>query len=766
MNLSGKEVNGEVKVKNPLLKRLPREFAAELGKYIVIFLFMALSIGFISGFLVAGGSMIKAYDESFDKYNIENGHFESYMELTDEQIEALQEEDITIYSQYYIEEETDNDLDGKRDSDVRIFKDRREVNKVCLMEGEMPQSDDEVALDRMYCDNNGIKVGDKVDIGGRRFTVSGLVALSDYSALFSDNSDLMFDSVKFGVGIMTDDAFDSFGNGTLHYCYVWKYDNEPVDDIEEKEVADKLMNSMAKAVTLSDFVPRYVNSAIQFTGDDMGGDKYMMLILLYILIVIMAFVFAVTCSHTIVRESAVIGTLRASGYSRRDMMVHYITLPILVSLLAAIVGNILGYTVFKNVVVAMYYGSYSLPTYTTVWNGEAFVLTTVVPVIIMLVVNVAMISRKLSLSPLRFLRRDINRTRRKKAVKLPHFKFFTRFRIRIILQNLSGYVTLFVGIAFAYILLLFGTMMHPLLDHYQDTIIDSMICDYQYILKAPVETGTEGAEKFSMYSLKYIAPELDEDISVYGITGDSDYFKYDVPDDGVVISSGIADKYGFDEGDEITLREAYGEDEYKFEIKDVVEYPGGMAVFMSMDEFNEAFGFDAGYFNGYFSNNELSDVDDEYIAACIDEETMTKTSRQLDVSMGNMFYMFNVFAVVLFIILIYLLTKLIIEKNSNSISMVKILGYKNSEISRLYLLATTIVVVISILLSMAIASVVIDVIYRAMMVGYSGWLTLYISPWVYVEIFVMGIASYAAVALLQMRKIKNVPMDEALKNVE
>ncbi len=35
----------------------------------------------------------------------------------------------------------------------------------------------------------------------------------------------------------------------------------------------------------------------------------------------------------------------------------------------------------------MYYGSYSLPTYVTVWNAEAFLLTTLVPVIIMLVVN-------------------------------------------------------------------------------------------------------------------------------------------------------------------------------------------------------------------------------------------------------------------------------------------------------------------------------------------------------------------------------------------
>lgn len=98
-----------------------------------------------------------------------------------------------------------------------------------------------------------------------------------------------------------------------------------------------------------------------FHRDDMGGDKAMVEVLLYILIAIMAFVFAVTTNNTIQKEAAVIGTLRASGYTRRELLLHYISLPILVTILAAVIGNILGYTVFKGIVADMYYGSYSLP---------------------------------------------------------------------------------------------------------------------------------------------------------------------------------------------------------------------------------------------------------------------------------------------------------------------------------------------------------------------------------------------------------------------
>lgn len=43
-------------MRNPLNKRLPRELKSEFGKYLVIFLLLAGSISFVSGFLVADGS--------------------------------------------------------------------------------------------------------------------------------------------------------------------------------------------------------------------------------------------------------------------------------------------------------------------------------------------------------------------------------------------------------------------------------------------------------------------------------------------------------------------------------------------------------------------------------------------------------------------------------------------------------------------------------------------------------------------------------------
>ena len=57
-------------MKNPLRKRLLRELRQEMGKDLVVFILMVATIGFVSGFLVADGSMLNAYDNSFEKYNI------------------------------------------------------------------------------------------------------------------------------------------------------------------------------------------------------------------------------------------------------------------------------------------------------------------------------------------------------------------------------------------------------------------------------------------------------------------------------------------------------------------------------------------------------------------------------------------------------------------------------------------------------------------------------------------------------------------------
>ena len=189
-------------MKNPLNRRLLRELKGEFGKYLVILILLIATIGFVSGFLVADGSMLTAYNESFEKYNIEDGHFTMVKQMNKAQKKNVESLGITLYDLFYVEQPLTTN-----ESTLRIFADRKEIDKVCLMEGSIPEKADEIAIDRMYADNNGLKIGDVIASADQSWTVTGLVALSDYSALFSDNNDSMFDSIKFGVAIVTEDGF-------------------------------------------------------------------------------------------------------------------------------------------------------------------------------------------------------------------------------------------------------------------------------------------------------------------------------------------------------------------------------------------------------------------------------------------------------------------------------------------------------------------------------------------------------------------------------
>ena len=284
-----------------------------------------------------------------------------------------------------------------------------------------------------------------------------------------------------------------------------------------------------------------------------------------------------------------------------------------------------------------------------------------------------------------------------------------------------------------------------------------------------VETNTPGAEKFSAYSLKTI-PEgnnISDEVGLYGIKEGSEYIKQEIKGDEVYISSLYEDKYGTRIGDSITLKEAYDDDEYTFIVKGIYDYEGSLCLFMSDKYLNKTLDLPEGYFAGYFSNEEIKDIDEKYIGTVIDYDSLTKVSRQLMISFGSFMKLLNVFSVALAVLLIYLLSKIIIEKNAHSISMVKILGYRDGEIGKLYILATTIMVVISVLISLYLSTLVIVYLWRTMIASrISGWISLNYEKTIYLEMVIYILGAFAVVAALEMRKIKKIPMTDALKNVE
>lgn len=732
----------------------------------------------------------KAYDEAYETaYN--QAWEEILTEIDEKYAEAEEKYQLNdpdfqpvpaeLYENFYRNEEEDNNQDGAADGTVRVFVKNEKINLACLMDGRFPEADDEIAIDRMHADNVGVTVGDRITVGGQSYRIVGLIAYVNYSTLHEKSTDLMFDALKFNVAMVTDGGFDRLSS-SVHYAYAWQYRVEPADEKQEKSLADDFLPALLTQTVvhendLVDFLPAYANPAIQFSTNDMGSDMAMGGVLLDILIVIIAFIFAVTVSSTITKEAKTIGTLRASGYTKGEIVGHYLAMPVIVTLISAAVGNALGYTVFKNVVVSMYYNSYSLPTYETLWNPDAFLKTTLIPVVLMFVVNLTVIAKKLQHTPLEFLRGDLKRSRRKKAVRLPRWKFFDRFRLRIILQNIPGYLILCFGVFFIMVLLAMAVGMPSTLDYYKENAGDMMFARYQYILNSwedgdgkAILTESAGAEPFCMKSLERKSNASSEEISVYGIAGNSSYVEIEglesLKEDEVYLSDSFGEKYGVSVGDTVVLEEKYENRQYAFKVAGFYPKSLSISVFMPIENFRTVFELEANEFSGYLSDREIEDIDEDDVASVITERDITKMCDQLDHSMGAYMEYFQVLCILLSAVMIYLLTKMMMEKNENAISMTKILGYENREIASLYLVSTAIVLLIADAAGVFLGSLVMNRVWKAMMLEYSGWFTFHIRPVGYLKMFLFVLIGYLIVACFDFRRIKKIPMEEALKNVE
>ena len=765
---------------SPLRKRFPRELKNNLGKYLGIFLLMSVTIALTSGFLLAAHSISVIIDDMPEQYSIEDARFTTAFQATDEQLDAAVDAardagagDADIFRNWSFDADFDHAQgDDGRDRTLRVYQHRTQVDLAAYAEGRVPEAADEVAVDRVFATNNGITVGEEVELFGQRFTVCGIMTTSDNQALFQNNSDFTVNTLTFGVAEVSESGFAAL-EATGHqpaYTYSVRFaDRDPT--VAQRTDAEKdMMRALADAgATVDDLTDSSANQGIGYAADDVSGDSTMWSVLLYMIIAIMAFVFVVLTSGTIEEESAIIGTLLASGYRRRELVTHYLALPAAVGIAAAVVGNVAGYTLMSEPMRNLYYGSYSLPPYYATWSWGVFAQTTVLPVATLVGITLLGLLRKMGHTPLEFLRHETSKGGVKRGFALPErLSFIARFRMRVFLRNLGNFATLFVGIGFASMLLLFSLAILPTMTHYAENLHNNVVAEHMYTLKAPLEIDNAQAEKYAVYSLEYDRGEGSgtETITVYGVPEDSRYWDDLAVGDGhVVFGNGLIDKFRFADGQTVSLYDKY-EDETREVAYEGDAYTWGtksdMAVYMSLDDFNRFFGNDAGYFNGYASDQAL-DLDARYLASDLTPESMDAIGEQFVGMMDDMIGMLVGLSVFIFLVFMYLLTKSVIDRSARAISYMKVFGYRDSEISRLYVRSITLTVAVSLVVCQPLIIGGLTLLFRAMLLAYNGNIEIYVPMTAIAEVIAIGFATYLAVALLHIRRIKRVPLALALK---
>ena len=883
----------------PLARRLPRELKNNIGKYLGIFLLMCGAIALTSGFLLAAHSIGSIIDEMRDEYTIEDGRVITAFEATDDQLEAAADAvegvgGVTFFKNFSIDAAIKKPTgdDGTKRT-LRTYAHRTEVDIASYCEGAKPQTDDEVAVDRVFAANNDLVIGDKVELCDRTYTICGIMTQPDSQALFPNNSDFTVNTITYGVAEVTDAGFaaleDAGGAPTYTYSFVFNDRNLSVADRTdaEEDMVETLTDADAR---VDDLIDADSNQGIGYARDDVDGDSAMWTTLLDIIIVIMAFVFVVLTNATIEEESAIIGTLLASGYRKREIVLHYLALPAIVGILAAGLGCALGVAFFTEPMRNLYYGSYSLPPFHVYWSWEIFVKCAVVPAAALILITLVGLLRKMGKTPLQFLRHEASgKSGTKRGLRLPErMGFVARFRLRIFLRNLGNFATLFVGVAFASLLLLFGLAILPTMTHYADNLETSLVAEHQYTLKVPLElegsaeereqwaalerlqsvdgallsaaedaedelgdaadaaqaaadalaaspsaeamqaasnaleeveakkdalsarldelanalgcdrdeaidliddasaidadnddihpvntvdNGAEKiaqAEKYAVYQLQYDRGEGNgtETVSVFGVLPDSRYWKnLNVGDGRVVFGGGLLDKFGWKEGQHVEFHDKYGDKDYSLEYADEDCTWGSksdMNVYLSIEDFNKLFGNDTAYFNGYVSDETL-DLDARYFAGDTTPDDMRAVGNQFIGMMSSLIGMMVGLAVFIFLLFMYLLTKAVIDRSARSISYMKVFGYRDGEISHLYIRSITLCVVASLVLCEPLIIESLTVIFRTMLLTYNGNIEIYVPWWSMAACVGIGFATYLVVALLHTRSIRRVSLSEALK---
>ena len=120
-------------------------------------------------------------------------------------------------------------------------------------------------------------------------------------------------------------------------------------------------------------------------------------------------------------------------------------------------------------------------------------------------------------------------------------------------------------------------------------------------------------------------------------------------------------------------------------------------------------------------------------------------------------------SVPIFLIFIYLLTKTVIDRSTRAISYMKVFGYRDSEISRLYVRSITLTVIVSLVVCQPLIIGGLTLLFRAMLLAYNGNIEIYVPMTAIAQVIAIGFATYLAVALLHIRRIKRVPLALALK---
>ncbi len=699
---------------------------------------------------------LESRNETFSKdYKQESFHFVAGEDVADEKLSVWEDEyNVTLEKREYADFQVE-------DSTLRVFTTTESVNIPYIAEGRAPTSDQELAISKVYAEKHQYELGDAITLDDREFEITGFVYLPDYIYMVEQMTDLLADAEKFGVAVVSGSSFSVNGQ------------TEILGWTENGDVPDGFRESVSEETALLQFVNSEDNPRIGFVETEIEGAKGMTTTLpLFILALSIAMVLMLM-KRRMEMQRKEIGTLMALGYRKKELVRHYLGYAWFIGL-GGTVGGLTAGAGLSVPLSNLYANYFNLPALSMFdWDPFVLVIGFVIPLLLLILLTTFVISRTLRTEPLTLLRpKEMSNGKKSWLEKLPLLQkggFIRRFRLRLLVRNKARSFYIFIGVMFSTVLLLFGLITFNSMDQLVETTYKEILkYDYAVHYQSLMTEETEDEQSpFTMNELGVV----DEDVKItaYGMEKDNEFIQLSAEgeslqsdfSEGAIISAPLAAVLGVGEGDEINLKNSLNSDTMQIEVAAVADLYIGNNLYLPREELNGFLGFPDEAYTGTWQKQSPENSENVYMVEdkqkAIDSfESTTGATRASVAGMA-------VFAVLIGVIVLTLLTNLIVEENSPSISLFKVMGYHDKEVSKLVLSVYTSIVLIAYFVSIPLASLSLQQTMNKLVQETGFLMPTDVAWWMVVIGFIVILLTYWLSLGLSKRKLKNVSLQEALK---
>ncbi len=752
-----------------LRKSILRHIKEKKFQYIGVIALLVISIMLYVSMSMAISTLDTRNLQFKDSYNQEDFHFIVSESINQDQISDWEKNlDVELEKRSYAEVQFPTDK-----TTLRVFSLTDNINEPYISKGEFPKEKGEVALSPVFASKHGIDIGDNVDMNDKSLKVTGFMYLPDYIYILQRESDLISDPKTFGIAIAPQETVNNLAGKTV---------SQIIGLGETEDVISSFKDQVVENYSLLKWLNADENPRIEFVESEIESSKAVMTTLPLFILALSVMMVLMILKRQLDLQRKEIGTLMALGYRKKELMRHYLTHAGTIGITGTILGILVG-AGLSIPLTNLYSTYYNLPSISYFdWDVMVLVIGFIVPNVILLIMTYFVIRKPLQQSPLDLLSpKEVSTGKKSLLERLPIFNrggFTSRFRLRLLVRKKTRAVYIFIGVMFSSVLLIFGFVTANSMGDIVDTTYKKILTyDYGIYYNALQQDDLEeGASPFTNAEIDLQQVNDNEDItvgqkvSIYGIEPETDQIQLindegdhlnEETEDGFIISQPLAAVLGIERGDKLTVGNAYNEEKLTKEVKGVANVYIGFSVYYQRGEVNPFLGYPEGVYTAKWTNEEPAEsqnilyVEDKQEA--IDNfESTSELTRYSVMAMAG-------FAFLIGVIVLTLITNLIVEENSPSISLLKVMGYKDNEISKMVLNVYTPIVFLTYIVSVPIAYYSIDAMMKSLVeqTGFSLPVNL---TWIMIVLgFVIIMITYFVSLWISKRKLKKVSLQEALK---